>query len=70
MTDLERFVTEVEAYIAAHRMTPTQFGMMFAGDPKFVFDLRAGREPRTATRQRILDAMREAVAEPKRQAAE
>lgn len=52
-----KFRAVVEQHIARHEMTPTEFGSRFAGDPRFVHELRKGREPRTGTRQRILDAM-------------
>lgn len=57
MSDIEKFRNEVEAFISSSGMTPTRFGKEFAGDPLFVFQLREGREPRTDTRQRILNAM-------------
>lgn len=57
MTEIERFRETVESFISARGMTPTQFGREFAADPLFVFQLREGREPRTPTRQRILDAI-------------
>ena len=57
MTEIERFRDSVEQFIASRGITPTQFGREFAADPLFVFQLREGREPRTATRQRILDAI-------------
>lgn len=57
MTELERFIDAVEKYIAAQGISPTRFGKDFAGDPLFVFDLRKGREPRSDTRTRILEAL-------------
>ena len=54
---LEEFKAKIEAYISSHQMTPTSFGKSFAGDPLFVFQLREGREPRTATRNKVLEAM-------------
>lgn len=57
MSEIEKFRNEVERYLTDTGVTPTQFGKDFAGDPLFVFQLRKGREPRTETRQRILDAM-------------
>jgi predicted transcriptional regulator len=57
MSEIETFKATVEAFIAANEMTPTVFGKKFAGDPLFVFDLRKGREPRYATRCKVLDAM-------------
>lgn len=57
MTEIETFKTKVETFISQREMTPTQFGKQFAGDPLFVFQLRDGREPRSQTRKRIVDAM-------------
>lgn len=57
MSEIEAFKATVEAYIAEEEITPTSFGKKFAGDPLFVFDLRQGREPRSATRQKVLDAI-------------
>jgi homoserine dehydrogenase len=54
---LEQFRARVEEYLDKHDMTPTAFGKRFAGDPLFVFQLRTGREPREATRDRVLSAM-------------
>jgi homoserine dehydrogenase len=51
VTDLLR---QIETFIAEMNMTPTAFGMKAAGDPRFVFALRTGREPRRATRERVL----------------
>lgn len=62
MSEIESFKSQVESFIASREMTPTQFGKTFAGDPLFVFQLREGREPRSQTRQRIIEAM-EATAE-------
>jgi len=55
---LNMFRARVERYIAAHNLAPTAFGKMFAGDPCFVADLRSGREPREATKRKVLDAMK------------
>lgn len=62
MTDLERFKNEVERYLTRKGMNPTQFGKLFAGDPRFVFQLRTGREPRVSTQERVRRAMKEGVA--------
>ena len=40
------FYTEVET-------APTRFGREVVGDPRFVFDLRKGREPRPLTVARV-----------------
>lgn len=57
MSEIEEFKTTVEAFIAKNEITPTRFGKEFAGDPLFVFQLRGGREPRTSTRKKVLDAI-------------
>jgi hypothetical protein len=44
----------VERYLRTHKLAPSRFGRQVAGDPRFVFDLRRGREPRAATRARVL----------------
>jgi hypothetical protein len=44
----------VERHLRAHALAPSRFGRLVAGDPRFVFDLRRGREPRATTRARVL----------------
>jgi hypothetical protein len=44
----------VEKYLRVSAMPPTRFGRESVGDPNFVFDLRAGREPRPVTAGRVL----------------
>lgn len=63
MSEIEAFRKTVEAYIASKKITATRFGKDFAGDPLFVFQLRKGREPRTATRTKVLYAL--AKSDPK-----
>jgi len=36
----------VEEYLAQAGLSPTRFGRIVVHDPRFVFDLRAGRRPR------------------------
>jgi len=57
MSELERLREHIERFIAERGMNPTQFGKEYASDPRFVFQLRAGREPREATRVKVLEAM-------------
>ncbi len=57
MSDNDKFIDAIEAFIAKHGWTPTRFGREIAGDPLFVFDLRDGREPRSETRNKILKSM-------------
>lgn len=40
---------EIEAFLRATGLSPTRFGWMAMRDRNFVFDLRAGREPRRST---------------------
>lgn len=43
----------IEAYLRRSMTSPTRFGRDAVGDPRFVFDLRNGREPRDATAARV-----------------
>lgn len=43
----------IERYLKSHRVPPARFGRLAVGDPRFVFDLRIGREPRPATERRV-----------------
>lgn len=44
----------VERHLRRKSMAPSRFGREVTGDPRFVFDLRRGREPRPSTHQRVL----------------
>lgn len=44
---------EVEKFLRAAKVPPARFGREVMGDPRFVFDLRNGREPRPRTVARI-----------------
>ena len=44
----------VERHLRRAAVPPSRFGREVAGDPRFVFDLRRGREPRPATVDRVL----------------
>lgn len=51
----------IERYIRATATPPTKIGREAVQDPRFVFDLRLGREPRPETAARVhawLDARR------------
>ncbi len=43
----------IELYLRQKRMPPTRFGREAMGDPRFVFDLRNGRELREKTAARV-----------------
>ena len=45
---------EVEKFLRSNETAPTRFGRDAVGDPRFVFDLRRGREPRPSTVARVL----------------
>lgn len=44
---------DVEKYLHANSISPARFGREAMKDPRFVFDLRAGREPRAKTIRRV-----------------
>jgi 2,4-dienoyl-CoA reductase-like NADH-dependent reductase (Old Yellow Enzyme family) len=46
---------QVEVYLRRSGMAPTRFGREVVRDPRFVFDLRQGREPRAPTVRRVTD---------------
>lgn len=46
-------LTIVERHLRKNGMPPSRFGREAAGDPRFVFDLRRGREPRPETDARV-----------------
>ena len=44
---------EVENFLRSSNIPAARFGREVMGDPRFVFDLRNGREPRPSTVARI-----------------
>ena len=44
---------EVENFLRDTKIPPARFGREAMGDPRFVFDLRKGREPGHRTVERI-----------------
>lgn len=46
-------IRKIEVFLRATRMPPARFGRLAARDPRLVFDLRNGREPRLTTVQRV-----------------
>ena len=44
---------EVEKFLRQSDVAPTRFGRDAVGDPRFVFDLRNGRDPRPSTVARV-----------------
>ena len=45
---------EVEKFLRRSDIAPTRFGRDVVGDPRFVFDLRNGRDPRPTTVARVI----------------
>jgi hypothetical protein len=43
----------IECYLRRSGTAPTTFGRVAVSDPRFVFDLRNGREPRPDTAARV-----------------
>ena len=50
---------KIEHHLKLTATSPASFGRACLGDPKFVFDLRNGREPRACTVSRVLAFMSE-----------
>jgi 2,4-dienoyl-CoA reductase-like NADH-dependent reductase (Old Yellow Enzyme family) len=44
---------EIEKFLRQSDVAPTRFGREVLGDPRFVFDLRNGRDPRPCTVSRV-----------------
>ena len=44
---------DVEKFLRRSETAPTRFGRDAVGDPRFVFDLRNGRDPRPRTEERV-----------------
>ncbi len=47
-------LTEIERCLRKRNIAASRFGREVARDPRFVFDLRNGREPRPRTAARVL----------------
>ena len=50
-------IRSIERFLREQDMPATKFGRLAAHDPRFVLDLRMGREPRRATEMRITSFM-------------
>ena len=48
-----QLLREVEKFLPRRDVRPTRFGREAVGDPRFVFDLRNGRDPRPQTVARV-----------------
>lgn len=45
---------EIEGFLRRTGMPPTKFGRLAVNDPRFVLDVRMGREPRSHTTRRVI----------------
>lgn len=54
---------EVEKFLRHNGIPATRFGREAMGDPRFVFDLRNGRDPRPQTVNRVLAYLQEVAAQ-------
>jgi len=50
---IDIFRTRIEDYLANSDISPTALGKRALGDPSFVINIRAGREPRIKTLTRV-----------------
>ena len=48
-----KLLRDIEGYIRRSNTTAAGFGRQVLRDPRFVFDLRNGREPRATTEARV-----------------
>ena len=46
---------KIERHLRRCGVSPSRFGRDVVGDPRFVFDLRRGREPRAEMQARVLN---------------
>ena len=46
-------IRDIERFLRHTGLAPTTFGRLSAADPRLVFDLRNGREPRKGMRLRV-----------------
>lgn len=52
-------IDEIETFLADHNLSATRFGVLAAGDTKFVKTLREGRMCRAGTAKRVREWMRQ-----------
>lgn len=57
MNTRDQFLDEVETFLADAGISPSRFGRETVGDPNFVIDLRAGRNPSLLTADKVRRAI-------------
>ena len=63
MIEASELLPRIERFLEATGCKPSRFGRDAAGDSRFVFDLRDGREPRRRVRERVVAALEQLEAE-------
>lgn len=48
-----QLLEQIEQYLVRTKLSPTRFGRIVVRDPRFVEDLRAGRQPRLQTMEKV-----------------
>jgi len=51
----QTLLAEIDQFLERTGTAPTAFGKAALSDPNFVWNLRAGREPRFSTAKRVMD---------------
>jgi len=51
----QTLLTEIKQFLKRTETPPTAFGIQALKDPNFVWNLRAGREPRFSTVKRVMN---------------
>lgn len=54
----DRLIDRIETFLVDVGMAPTTFGLRALNDAGFVFNLRAGRDPKESTRGQVMAFMR------------
>lgn len=49
----EKFLAEIDSYLASSGMNASEFGTSVMSDPTFVYRIRRGREPRSDTIDKV-----------------
>lgn len=57
MSSAEQFLADLEEFLVETGMDPTSFGLRAMNDPRFVFDVRKGRQCSLRTVDRVRDFM-------------
>lgn len=58
MSTHEQLLSEIEGFLARHRIAPTTFGLRSVNDAKLVANLRSGADVTTRTLDRVRSYMR------------